>query len=267
MAEPVFIQFRTERKSSGIDIVLAVDVSESMEATDFLPNRMVVSQKVIRDFIRRRTEDRIGLVIFGGEAVSKVPLTTDFDFLLEQVDNLKMRELKQGTAIGMGLLSAVNRLRQSTAKSKVVVLLTDGDNNVGAVNPTTAAHLAKQEGIKVYTIGIGKKDRVLVPIYAYDMDGNKTQLITQVPSYLNPELLKEVALTTGGKTYLARDPAMLTDILREIDAQEKTMVRVKTKTEIQDVYFWPAVAAMFLLFMFHLLMNTIGRQGKIVFSV
>ena len=186
-ARPTWVKSWAKKSSEGIDIVLALDVSESMDADDLPPSRILVAKQVIRDFIRRRTEDRIGLVLFGGEAVTKCPLTRDFDFLLSQVDDVKLRELKQGTAIGNGLASSIARLRHSDAKNRVIILLTDGDSNVGAINPITAANLARQEGIKIYTIGIGKADRVVVPIYAYDIFGKRNQLIAQVPSYLNPE--------------------------------------------------------------------------------
>jgi Ca-activated chloride channel homolog len=263
IARPTQVTAWVEKWSEGIDIVLVVDLSESMEATDFEPSRMVAAKAVIRDFIRRRSEDRIGLVAFGGEAVTKCPLTRDYDFLLTSVEEMGSGELKQGTAIGMGLANAVGRLRNSKAKTRVVILLTDGDSNVGAVNPITASLLARQEGIKVYTIGIGKSDRVLVPIYSHDPFGRKRQLVAQVPSYLNPELLKEISRLTGGKAYLARDPGMLNRILREIDSLEKTKVRGIPRERKDEVFFWPALAATLLMFLVYVLQETRFRKARL----
>ncbi|MBI1861133.1 MAG: VWA domain-containing protein, partial [Deltaproteobacteria bacterium] len=158
----------------------------SGSVSDYKPSRIDVAKTVLKDFIRRRKFDRIGIVMFGGDAVTKSPLTRDYDFLATQIDDVRFRELKQGTAIGMGLLGGVSRLRNSQAKTKVIILMTDGDSNVGTVNPITASSLARQENIKIYTIGIGQKDRVIIPIYAYDSLGRRGQLIANVPPYLNP---------------------------------------------------------------------------------
>jgi Ca-activated chloride channel homolog len=262
-ARPTQVTSWVEKWSEGIDIMLVVDLSESMEATDFEPSRMVAARAVIRDFIRRRSEDRIGLVAFGGEAVTKCPLTRDYDFLLTSVEEMRSGELKQGTAIGMGLANAVGRLRHSKAKTRIVILLTDGDSNVGAVNPITAATLARQDGIKIYTIGIGKSDRVLVPIYSHDPFGRKRQLVAQVPSYLNPELLKEISRLTGGKAFLARDPGMLNRILREIDSLEKTKVKGIPRERKDEVFFWPALAATLLMLAIYLLQETRFRKARL----
>ncbi len=261
-ARPTQVTAWVEKWSEGIDIMLVVDLSESMEATDFEPSRIVAARAVIRDFIRRRSEDRIGLVAFGGEAVTKCPLTRDYDFLLTSVEEMRPGELKQGTAIGMGLANGVGRLRSSKAKTRIIILLTDGDSNVGSVNPITASLLARQDGIKIYTIGIGKSDRVLVPIYAHDPYGRKRQLVAQVPSYLNPELLKEISRMTGGKAYLARDPGMLNRILREIDLLEKTKMRGIPRERKDEVFFWPALAATLLMLGVYLLQETRFRKAR-----
>lgn len=253
IARPAKRHLWAEKWAEGIDIVITLDVSESMDATDFKPNRITVAKAVIDDFIRKRETDRIGLVIFGGEAVTKCPLTRDYDFLKRQLDEVQLRELKQGTAIGMALTNAVGRLRGSTAKSKVVVLITDGDSNVGAINPVTASNLAKEEGIKIYAIGIGKNSRVLVPIYAYDVLGNRTHLLTHVPSYLNPELLDEISGLTGGKSYMAHDEGSLSAILSEIDQLEKSKVKVTPKSRTDELYFWIAFAGTLIIFVVYLL--------------
>lgn len=263
VARPTQVSSWVEKWSEGIDILLVVDLSESMEANDLEPSRMIAAKAVLRDFIRRRSEDRIGLVAFGGEAVTKCPLTRDYDFLLNSVEEMRSGELKQGTAIGMGLANAVGRLRHSKAKTRIVILLTDGDSNVGAVNPITASILARQDGIKVYTIGIGKSDRVLVPIYSHDPFGRKRQLVAQVPSYLNPELLKEISRLTGGKAYLARDPGMLNRILREIDSLEKTKVKGIPRERKDEMFFWPALGATLLMLAVYLLQETRFRKGRL----
>ncbi|MEZ4749952.1 MAG: VWA domain-containing protein [Bdellovibrionota bacterium] len=253
IARPAKRHLWAEKWAEGIDIVLTLDVSESMDATDFKPNRIVVAKQVIRDFIEKRDTDRIGLVTFGGEAVTKCPLTRDYDFLKQQLEEVELRELKQGTAIGMALTNAVGRLRGSKAKSKVIVLITDGDSNVGAINPITASNLAKEEGIRIYAIGIGKNSRVLVPIYAYDIMGNRTHLLTHIPSYLNPELLEEIAGLTGAKSYMAKDEGSLASILSEIDQLEKSKVKVTPKSRTEELYFWIALIATALLFVVYLL--------------
>lgn len=260
IARPYLSRPLVKKTGEGIDIVIVQDVSESMDADDFEPNRMTVARAVIRDFIRKRTEDRIGLVAFSGDAVTKCPLTRDYDFLLAQVDELKMRELKQGTAIGMGLANGIARLRGSEARTKVIILLTDGDSNVGTINPITAAHLAKQDSIKIYTIGIGKANRVVVPIYAYDIFGKRTQLIAQVPSYLNPDLLKEIARITGGKAYMARDSGMLSRMLQEINQLEKTKVKIQRTEERDEKFLIPTLLGLFLLMTVSLLQETRFRR-------
>jgi Ca-activated chloride channel family protein len=256
MARPVREISMEKRHVEGIDIALVVDISESMEATDFSPNRMEVSKSVIRDFIKRRNQDRIALVLFGGEAVTKSPLTYDYPFLLQQIDDIRFRELKQGTAIGMGLLGGISRLRNSKSKNRVIILFTDGDSNVGTINPITAAHLARQEHIRVYTIGIGQKDRVVVSIYSYDLEGRRTQLIAQVPSYLNPELLKQIAQMTGAKAYMARDANMLSRFVREIDSLEKTPIRVQSTRKSEELYRIPLLLSLCLTFFVIVLMET-----------
>jgi Ca-activated chloride channel family protein len=256
IARPVRTKVLTKKSTEGVDIALVLDVSESMDAEDLEPTRILAAKQVIRQFISQRPNDRIGLVIFGGESVMKSPLTRDFDFLLRQVEEVKLRELKQGTAIGLGITNGIARLRKSQSKNKVLILLTDGDSNVGSVNPMTAAKLAAADGIKIYTIGIGKQDRVVVPIYSFDTNGKRTHLIAQVPSYLNPKLLKEISDTTGGKSYMARDSGMLSRILQEIDKLEKTKVTISAITELEELYFYPASIALLILAISYLLLET-----------
>lgn len=260
-ARPMRVRSWARKVTEGIDIVICLDLSESMEATDLVPTRILAAKRVIRDFIAKRSNDRIGFVTFGGEAVTRAPLTRDYEFLLSQVEAVNLRELKQGTAIGNGLANSVGRLRHSESKNKVIILLTDGDSNVGAINPITAAHLARQEGIKIYAIGMGEKDRVVVPIYAYDMFGKKTQLVAQVPSYLNPELLKQLAQLTGGRAYMARDSGALNAILQEIDKLERTKVKLQPMQKREELFFIPALIATLLLAAVYLLEETRFRKA------
>lgn len=263
ICEPFQLKTWAQKWTEGVDIVICMDVSESMEATDLTPTRFIAAKQVIREFIKNRPNDRIGIVVFGGEAILKSPLTRDFDFLMSQVEDIKMRELKQGTAIGMGLSNSIARLRKTESKNKVIILLTDGDSNVGSINPVTASHLAAQEGIRIYSIGIGESDRVVVPIYAFDAEGRKTQLIAQVPSYLNPKLLEEIAQITKAKSYMARDTNGLHKILQEIDSLEKTRIKVKPMAEKQERYFWPALFATLLLLSTVFLEETRFQKGRL----
>ena len=256
IARPIRTKVVAKKSTEGVDIALVLDVSESMDAEDLEPTRILAAKQVIRQFISQRPNDRIGLVVFGGESIMKSPLTRDFDFLSSQVEAVKLRELKQGTAIGLGITNGIARLRKSQSKNKVLILLTDGDSNVGSVNPVTAAKLAASDGIKIYTIGIGKQDRVVVPIYAFDQNGRRTHLIAQVPSYLNPQLLKNISEITGGKSYMARDTGMLSRILQEIDKLEKTKISITAITEIEELFFYPAVFGVLIMAIAYLLTET-----------
>ncbi len=203
----------------GVDIVIAFDISTSMKAADFKPkDRFTVAKETIKQFIKGRKNDRIGLVVFAGEAYTQVPLTSDFSIILNVLDSIKMGVIEDGTAIGNALALAVNRLRDSKAKSKVVVLLTDGDNNRGNIDPKEAAKLAKEYGIKVYTIQVGKGGLVDYPVDA-GMFGTVYQKV-EIP--VNPALLKEIAKTTGGKYFVATDASALKRIFKHIDSLEKS---------------------------------------------
>ncbi len=263
IARPMRIKSWVQKWTEGVDIAFVLDVSDSMDANDLTPSRIQAAKAVIKEFVNHRPDDRIGLVIFGGESILKSPLTRDFDFLLSQVEDVKLRELKQGTAIGNGIANGIARLRHSESKNKILILLTDGDSNVGAINPITASHLARQEGIKIYSIGIGQQNRVLVPIYAYDIQGNKTQLITQIPSYLNPELLKQVSAITGGQAYMARDTGMLSRILQDIDSLEKTKIKLLPMSKKEEIFLVPALVATLILAFVLFLQETRFQRRRI----
>ncbi len=211
--------------AEGIDIILVTDISSSMLAQDFQPDRLEVSKRVAKEFIDKRSYDRIGLVVFAGESFTQCPLTTDHRIVKEFLDGLQCGMLEDGTAIGMGLASAVNRLKDSEAKSKVVILLTDGVNNSGYVKPLTAAEIAKQMDTKVYTIGVGSRGQALSPV-SKRSDGQYIFGMANVE--IDERLMNDIAESTGGKYFRATDQASLEAIYGEIDALEKTKIEVTT---------------------------------------
>lgn len=211
-----------EISSEGIDIVLAFDISESMLAMDFKPNRLEAARELATEFIHKRKSDRMGLVVFSGEAFTQCPLTTDKNVLIDQFNLAGPGMVEPGTAIGMGLATAVNRLRDSEAKSKVIVLLTDGVNNAGNINPATAADIAKEFGIRVYTIGVGKQGQARFPVQ--DMFGNVSYQL--MPVEIDEPLLKEISAKTGGEYFRAVNNESLQGIYERIDQLEKSKINV-----------------------------------------
>lgn len=212
----------SEISGRGVDIVLALDISTSMRAEDFQPsNRLEVAKQVGADFVRNRHRDRVGLVAFAATAFTQCPLTLNHDALSSLLHRLRFGMVEDGTAIGMGLATAVNRLRESTAKSKVVILLTDGVNNRGAVDPLTAAELARAIGIRVYTIGVGTTGIAPVPVDD-PVFGTRYQ---RVQVEIDEETLQAIADRTDGRYYRARDPQALAAIYREIDRLERSEVK------------------------------------------
>jgi Ca-activated chloride channel family protein len=205
----------------GIDIVVALDLSTSMEAGDFRPqNRLHVAKEVLAEFISNRVNDRIGLVVFAGAAYTQAPLTLDYGVLREVVKQLRTRVLEDGTAIGDALATSLNRLRDSDAKSRVVVLITDGDNNAGKISPLDAANMAQSLRIPIYTILVGKGGKVPFP-QGQDLFGNTVWRDTEIP--INPELLQDIAATTGGEYYRATDPEGLKQGLQQVlDSLERS---------------------------------------------
>lgn len=207
--------------NKGIDIVMAIDVSASMLAQDLKPNRLEALKKVATNFVNQRPNDRIGIVIYAGESFTKTPITSDKRIVKKTIHDIQWGQLEGGTAIGMGLGSAVNRLKESKAKSKVIILLTDGVNNSGFVDPKTATELAKELGIKVYTIGIGTKGTAKSPVYR---DGNGKLVFQNVPVEIDEDLLKYIAEETEGKYFRATDNKKLRAIYNEINKLEKTEI-------------------------------------------
>jgi Ca-activated chloride channel family protein len=213
--------FQQPSQNLGIDLMMALDISTSMLARDLKPNRLEALKEVATDFVAQRAMDRLGLVIYAGEAYSPVPLTTDQSLLSQQISALHHEMLEGGTAIGMGLSTAVNRLVESTAKSKVIILLTDGENNGGMVDPVQAAELAASLDIKVYTIGLGTNGMASTPVMK-DPSGN---LIYQPrPVTIDEELLQRIASITGGQYFRATDNESLVEIYNSIDQLEKSEI-------------------------------------------
>jgi Ca-activated chloride channel family protein len=221
-----------EEKREGIAIAIAIDISSSMLAEDFAPsNRMEVAKQQAIEFVRGRKADRIGLVAFAGEALTQVPVTLDYAVVVQAIEGLRIGSLEDGTAIGSGLATAVNRLRRAPGKSKVVLLLTDGENNRGRIDPRTAAATAEAYGIKVYTIGVGTDGEARIPT-GRGIGGLRYEVL-QVN--IDEDLLREIAGKTGGKYFRARDSEALSRIFHQIDALEKTPVTVTRYARYDEV--------------------------------
>lgn len=231
--------------AEGIDIVLTLDLSTSMGATDFSPNRLEVAKQVARDFVSRREFDRIGLVVYAGEAYTKSPLTVDKEIIDRFIAELQMGEITDGTAIGTGLATAVNRLKESTSKSKIIILLTDGENNAGYHSPELAAELAKEFGIRVYTIGVGSGQQTLMP--SSPLGGGK-YTFKPTRGTVDDKLLAYIAETTNGRYFRARDTEELESIYDYIDELEKTEIETTVFKRYEEQF------GRFLLFGFGLLL-------------
>jgi Ca-activated chloride channel family protein len=257
LARPQWPSVKQKTTVENIDLILVQDTSGSMRAEDFLPNRMKVAKVTLKDFVLKRTDDRIGYVVFGTYSVMKAPLTYDHQMILRLIDQTQTGMAGDGTAIGMALISALNRLRYSDAKSRIIILVTDGENNIGEMDPLEAAQLAKQMGIKIYTIGIGKSSGAPVPIimngrkqYLYNPDGSLYL------SYLNPKDLITIAQMTGARSYLAETKQDFNRVLSEINALEK-IKREKTQNVLWvENPFWFLLYALILLALYQLLIRS-----------
>lgn len=232
------------RQSSveGTDIVIAMDISSSMLATDLRPTRFDAAKEVAQKFVGQRPDDNIGLVVFSGESLSLMPLTSDQAALVNAIASIKTGMLNDGTAIGDGLSSAVNRLVQGKAKSKSIILLTDGTNNAGDVAPSTAARIAKQKGIRIYTIGVGTNGSIAIT----DPYGFST---TTMETKIDEVALKNIATLTNGKYFRATDSKMLREVFNEIDKLEKSKLNVNQYTQTEEAYMpwmWIALGAISL---------------------
>ena len=229
-----------DTKTEGIDIVVSLDVSLSMLAKDFKPNRMAVAKEVLADFIDARPNDKIGLVIFGGEAFTQCPLTTDHKIIKNMLGDVNAGMLAQGTAIGLGLADGVARVKDSKAKSKVVVLISDGVNNVGEIAPLTAAEIAKTFGIRVYCIGVGSKGKALQPVALYP---NGEMEYDYVDVDVDDATMTQISKMTGGKYFRATDRESLEKTYKEIDLLEKTIISEKNFSNKSEHFLPLALAA------------------------
>lgn len=227
----------------GIDIVLCIDVSGSMLAQDFSPNRMEAAKEVAAEFVDSRATDRIALVIFSGESFTLSPLTTDKAILKSHIYNIKSGQLEDGTAIGMGLATSVERIRTSKSKSRIIILLTDGENNGGFIDPNTAKEIAKSVGVKVYTIGVGTEGTAPVPVQT---PGGIVMQREQVN--IDEKLMTQIAVETGGRYFRAKDNTTLKNIYAEIDELEKSKIEVTALHRFSERFHPFAIAAALLLF-------------------
>ena len=243
LARPQSTSSRQDINVEGIDIVMAMDISGSMLAEDFKPNRLEASKDVAKDFIKGRISDRIGLVVFSGESFTQCPLTTDHSVLLNLVGEVRSGMIEDGTAIGDGLGTAVNRLKESQAVSKVIILLTDGENNRGFIDPLSAAEIAKVYNLRVYTIGVGT-----IGVAPYPVDTPFGRQYQQVEVRIDEKLLSQIADMTGGKYFRATNKKKLEDIYNEIDQLEKSKIDVTEFRKKKEEFMPFAMAAFLILF-------------------
>ena len=259
IARPQIVDISTQTKTSkGIDIVIAVDVSSSMLAQDLKPNRLDALKLVAKEFINDRVSDRIGLVVYAGESYTKTPVTSDKLVIIKALDEINFDGIiEDGTAIGMGLATSVNRLKDSKAKSKVIILLTDGVNNSGFIDPNTAADLALSFGIKTYTIGLGSNGNALAPI-AINPNGTFRYGLTRVE--IDEKLLESIAKQTGGLYFRATDNERLKDIYQEINKLEKTEVEEFKYSNAQEMYRIFVLISFLFVFLEWFLRSTIFKS-------
>lgn len=241
----------------GTDIVVALDVSTSMLAKDFTPNRVDAAKDVATQFVSGRDHDNIGLVVFAAESFTQVPMTMDNAMLVNAIQQVQIGVLEDGTAIGDGIATAINRIKDGKAKSKSIILLTDGSNNTGVVAPLTAAQVARQYGIKIYTIGVGSNGSAPFPV-AIDYAGN-IQYQT-MPVVIDEATLQRIAQATGGKYFRATSKGVLKNVFAEIDRLEKTHLDVQRFTHTEDNYMPWALALMALLMVYLVMEYTVMRR-------
>jgi len=248
----------TPLSTEGIDIMLSLDISSSMLAQDFKPDRLQAALEVAKDFIRKRSNDRIGMVIFAGESFTQCPLTTDHQVLLHLLDNVNIKMLEDGTAIGMGLATAVNRLRQSESKSKVVILMTDGVNNSGYIDPQTAMEMAINDKVKVYTIGIGRTG--VAPYPVSDPYTGRT-VLREMEVQIDEELMQQISAGTGGRYYRAEENRQLENIYKTIDELERSEIKMTGYTPKEELFLPFVVIALVLLLLEWIFRTTYLQQN------
>ena len=249
LARPQHGTLREDVTTQGVDIVVALDVSGSMAAQDFQPkNRLAVAKEVVSEFVQRRTTDRVGLVVFAGKSLTKAPPTTDTAVLLRQLEDVSLEMLPDGTAIGSGLATALTRLRRSQAKSKVIVLVTDGANNAGEIDPATATDLARALEVRVYTVLVGRGGQVPMPVRARDpFSGQVVERTVMTEVQIDEGLLQKIAERTGAEFFRATDSASLRTIFDRIDRLEKSEIRLSAYRRYRELFVPVLLAASALL--------------------
>lgn len=258
LARPQEVNTKIRKNIEGVDIVICLDVSDSMLIEDMKPmNRLGAAKETIKTFIKKRESDRIGLVVFAGESFTSVPPTLDYPILLGRVDELTTAKdafIKDGTALGVALANAAGRLKDSTAKNRVIIFMTDGENNSGTIDPETGLEIAKGYGLKVYTIGIGRDGPTRIPVYQKDFFGNKVKTYQPFESTVNEALLAKMAKETGGRYFRASEEDALAGVFREIDSLEKTKIDINRFTRYTEKFF-PWVRWALILYLLALVLS------------
>ncbi len=255
LAKPQTKNEEQHAEGEGVDIILCIDVSGSMTAQDFTPNRLEAAKTVAIDFVNKRLTDRMGVVIFAGESFTQCPLTTDHAVLIAAIQNIHNGLLEDGTAIGSGLGTSVDRLRNSKSKTKIVVLLTDGENNGGLIDPKTAKEIAKAFAVRVYTIGVGSDGYASQPV------NTPLGVVMQKEKVsIDEKLLQEIADETGGKYFRAKDNESLANIYTNIDGLEKSKIEIIHNVRYNDKFYPFVIAALFFLMMEIILQYTLFRK-------
>lgn len=263
LARPQRADTKIKRNVEGIDIMIVFDISDSMLIEDMEPeNRIVSAKQTISNFIKGRVSDRIGYIVFAGESYTRVPLTLDYPLLLQSVAETEpARNIKQGTAIGVALANAVARIKDSTAKSRVIIFLTDGENNSGTIDPETAIEIAKGYGLKVYSIGMGRDGDAQLPVMVEDVFGRKVKRYRPIHSTVNEQLLQKMASETGGKFWRATTGDALREVFKTINSLEKTNIETSQFTRYAELFppylSWAVVLYILAVF----LGSTVLRRG------
>ena len=265
LSRPQQANSKSKRTLDGLDIVIVLDVSDSMLIEDMKPlNRMESAKETIMNFVKQRSSDRIGVVIFAGEAFTLVPPTLDYDLILNRIDKIKTAaeaRIKDGTAIGVGMATGAARLKDSQAKSRVMIFLTDGENNSGVISPETGLEVAKGYGIKIYSIGLGKSGPTQLPVYSTDLFGNKTKRYQKFESTVNDELLSQMAEVTGGRYFRATKEDSLAGVFNEINKLETTKIEETKYVQYTEYFHYFLIPGFIIFILSRLLSLTLLRRG------
>lgn len=265
LARPQKMDARVKKNLEGLDIVIVLDISDSMLIEDMKPtNRLESSKQTLIDFVKKRTSDRIGVVIFAGEAFTLVPPTLDYQLILDRVAKITTAaaaRIKDGTALGVAMASGASRLKDSQAKSRVMIFMTDGENNSGTIDPETGLEIAKGYGIKIYSIGMGKSGKTQIPVYGEDLFGNRVKRYQPFESHVNDELLTQMAEVTGGKYFRAVQDDSLQKIFKEINSLETTKIEENKYVRYEEYFQYFAWLGLILLLFSNFLSMSWLRVG------